>query len=160
MEREREIVDRLIRRAHRMARAYRTLQVFFLLSGFVCIITWGFVGSALSATPSPTTPNAVEYLFLVSFFTMGLAVLGVMAIGRWGDADLAKRLARVIETLARLWKLKAKHPELVLLNEVTDLLEDEKTELTNRRSFWVNIAVNVVFTLLGFGLSYTATKLG
>lgn len=159
MERESAIVDRLIRRARRMARTYRTLQVVFIVSGFVCAITWGYVTITLSATPPPTT-LAAAYLLIVSFFTVGLAGFGLVAIARWGDADLAKRLLRVVETLARLRKLKAEHPELVMLNEVTEVLEDEKTELTNRRSFWVNIAVNIVFTLLGFALSYTATKLG
>jgi hypothetical protein len=59
-----------------------------------------------------------------------------------------------------LEQLKQEHPELIQLKKLSELLENEKAQVADRRNFWVGVAVNFAFTLLGFALSYAATKLG
>lgn len=159
MARESDIAGRLIRRARRIGRVYRIVQVVFIVSVFVMAPSWGYVMVTLPASPHPTV-NAIDYVFIASSIVWMLAFVAMLWLPRWANDDLTKRLKRVVETLDRLEKLKKEHPELVLLNEVTELLEEEKTEAASLKNLGVDILVNLFFTLFGFALSYTATKLG
>ena len=60
--------------------------------------------------------------------------------------------------------LREQHPELLLFNDLSNDLEDDKERIASRRSFLVGVAVNLFFTLLGAVagvlLTYMATKYG
>lgn len=158
MEREKHILERFNRRQERLWRTHKTLWTIFLVSGYVAAPTWLYFN--LTVNPRNETLNFIDYLFVVSFVITVLSGAGVMALSRWRRTDSEKQVARAAEILGRLWALEMVHPELALLNELSELLGDEKAQASERRSFWMGILVNLIFMLLGFGLSYLATKLG
>ena len=162
MQREAEIWKRLRRRAFRLYRA-RTLLA---LIGFFALFVLAPLAVVFVFIPTQTLLGSPVLADVVLADEIGFIVLlAVASIGSaWlrsqGGRNLDERIEQAVEVIARLRRLRAEHPELVELDEVQGFLNDEKAQLEGRRSFWVGLLVNLGFTLLGFGLSYVATKLG
>lgn len=164
MEREAEIRESVQREARRLARAQIIVTGIGLFAVFVvapALVLWTFNVLPLHIHPSP---QVVVGITLVLYFSFQSMVVVAMAGRSWvrhsGRSNLIKRIQRAEATIERLQRLQAEHPELVDLDEVRELLDDEKAQMERRWSFWSGVLVNLFFTLLGFALSYVATKLG
>jgi hypothetical protein len=57
----------------------------------------------------------------------------------------------ILESLGR------EHPELLELEKLRQLVQDEKDAASGRQSFWLGVAVNFAFLVLGFVISYVLT---
>lgn len=160
MRRETEVqagVRRERRRLWRAAAIVVATQLLALILGVAALVLL-VVGTLLGPL---SLIDLSTYVVLVAVI-MGFAG---WAGGRWwvevkGAGRLVKHIERADEAIQSLRRLREEHPELVELAEVQAVLNDEKAQTEGRRSFWVNIAVNLFFLLLGFALTYTATKLG
>lgn len=160
MRRETEVRAELQRERRRLARTAAIVVAIELgvgvlgLAALVLFVAGTFLGLQSLIILANNGFLVFEVLIPVAYFG-----------GRWwvevkGAGRLVKRIEGADETIKRLHRLQAEHPELVELYEVQAFLDEEKALLDGRRSFWVNIAVNLFFLLLGFALTYTATKLG
>lgn len=77
-----------------------------------------------------------------------------------GPQALKKQEQKVFGLILALHTLREKYPELALLSDVSEELGDERARSESKRSFWFSVWFGLFFTLLGFALSYVATKLG
>lgn len=162
MRREDEIRQRYDRHVRRLERVYTTVAFI----GLTCVFVFFPLLTVLLLLPVQTVLGSPLLRAATLVLSIGCIILLVSGYGMrhwlrtWAYKGLAERRERAKRAIQTLRRLRAKHPELVELDEVRAVLDDEKAQTEGRRSFWVSLAVNLAFTLLGFGLSYAATKLG
>jgi hypothetical protein len=162
MRREDEIRQRYARHVKRLERVYTAVAVIGLASTCVVLpvltVLLYLPLRTIVGSPLQTALTLGLFVLCITLLLTGYAMRAWLA--NWGYKGLLERRERAELAIQTLRRLREEHPELVELDEVRAVLDDEKAQSEVRRGFWVNIAVSLASVLLGFALSYAATKLG
>lgn len=142
--------NRTLDRFYFWSRVTQNVAIPLLLVLFLAFALWPtFVNTPLVSVPLLGVSAVVAVaLYALQFLRTRFRKTSYARLLRRGDYE------------GKLYALRAKYPELVVLLELIEQANEEKDEAAAQRDFWASVAQNLFFLVLGFLISYALARLG